>query len=86
MKSESITTASYNKVNNLYANLGPGIYFIGSGSSLLSQHNRIQTNYYDGTTESYTYDYYNNGLIQKVLVHDNINGPRFDVTTEFFYD
>lgn len=86
MKSEGITTASYNRVDNPISNLGLGIYFIGSGSSLLSKHNRIQTNYYDGTTESYTYDYYNNGLLKKVVVHDNVNGSRFDVTTEFFYD
>src|SRR5688572_3179239 len=86
MESEGITTASYNSVNNPYTSLGPGVYFIGGGSSLLSKHNRVQTNYYDGTTETYTYDYYNNGLVKKVVIHDNIGSGRFDVSTEFFYD
>lgn len=87
MQSDGITTASYNTMNNPYVNLGSAAYFIREENVLLNRHNRVLTNYYDGTTGSYTYEYYNNGLIKKIVAYYDDAGTRsLEGIREFFYD
>jgi hypothetical protein len=85
INSGGIITASYNMENNAYNSLGLAAYFIRGDEFLLSKQNATQIRYYDGTTRSYQYEYYSNGLPEKAVITNNTGGP-FSVTSiEFFY-
>jgi hypothetical protein len=86
MQAGSVIIATYNSSINPYNALGLLTYFIREENSLLSGHNYLQVKYYDGTTVDYSYQYYNNGLPEKVVLMDNRGGPFSTRTIEFFYD
>ena len=92
-QSPGVITASYNTNLVPYHNLGLPTYFIrgnnfyfNSGENFLSRNNYIQVKYYDGTKIDYSYQYYSNGLPQKVVLIDSRGGPFSTDTIEFFYN
>ena len=86
MQAGAVIIATYNTSINPYINLGLLTYFIRGENSLLSGHNYLQVKYYDGTKIDYSYQYYSNGLPQKVVLIDSRGGPFSTDTIEFFYN
>lgn len=86
ISSNGIITASYDGEINAYSSLGLAAYFIRGDIFLLSNQNRKQTNYLNGVTENYQYEYYSNGLPRKAVVQNRTGGQVSAHNIEFFYE
>lgn len=86
VQNSTITKFTYNTTENPYKDLGMAAYlFLYDKEMMLSKHVPLQASFQDNSTNSYSYEYYSNGLPKKVInVYSNQNWSS-QHTTEFFY-
>jgi hypothetical protein len=86
MKSDGIISASYSNLINPYFDLRSSLYTIWYGNEILSKHLRAQVIYSAGTIENYTYEFYTDGSVKKVIATEESGGYTDVTTQEFFYE
>jgi hypothetical protein len=86
MQSDGTSSASYNNLINPYYDFGLPFYISRNDNTLMSKYQVTQGRYSDGSIANYTYDYYPEGLVKKIVI-TYISGGYIDISTvEFFYD